>query len=156
MAGLMHDFLLVARKEFDYWDSSNFYNHPQAIHLHDDLMHYIGDSLKWIPCHVPARRNKLHEHKGLNFYGPTIIKEEGASAAHNIFSLWAELFSLAPKVLKLTGAWGWIEGEPAESGKYSTIIVERDKVVITFRQIAEYGKRVIASEGSLYILHMGI
>jgi hypothetical protein len=51
---------------------------------------------------------------------------------------------------------GGVDGEPAESGKYTAIIAERDKVISTLRQIAEYAKRVMESEGSLYILHMGI
>jgi hypothetical protein len=69
MAGLNHDFLLLPLKEFAYWGYAQLYNDPQAISLHDDIVHYVLDTLKWIPCHNPVRRNKMYEHKGLNIYG---------------------------------------------------------------------------------------
>ena len=52
-----------------------------------------------------------------------------ASAAHNIFSLWAELFSQGREVLALTGGWVSIDGEPMESGEFSTIIADRENLV---------------------------
>jgi hypothetical protein len=156
MAGLMHDFHLLERSEFDYWDYSNFYNHPQAVQVHDDLLRYLSDSLKWIPCHFPKKRQKLLECKGLNLIGVTIIKAEGASIAQNVFDLWADLFSHGPEELELTGGWVWIDGEPMESGKFSTIVEERDDLVSSLRQIAEYAKRVSESQGRSYLLHLGI
>lgn len=154
MAGLNHDFLLLKLSEFAYWGYDQFYNDPQAVILHDDIINYVFDSLMWIPCHTPVRRNKMFERKGLNPHGVTIIKEEGADAAHSIFGLWADLFSQAPNVLKLTGSYGWNEGE--ENGQYETIIAERDKIVKTFRQLSEYAQRVRETEGGFYILHIGI
>lgn len=143
MAGLNHSFLLLPLNEFAYWSYDQLYNEPQALLLHDDIIRYVVDSLVWIPCHLPVRRNKMYEHKGLNLYGATIIKEEGADAAYRVFSLWAELFSQAPKVMKLKGSFTWSEEDGgAEKGKHETIIAERDKVVGVFRQLAEYAKKV--------------
>lgn len=156
MAGLIYDFHLLERSEFDCWDYSKFYNHPHAVQIHDDLLRYISDSLKWIPCHFPKKRQKLLECKGLNLIGVTIIKDEGALIAQGIFGRWADLFSHGPEVLELTGAWSWIDGEPMQTGKFSTIVECRDNLVSSLRQIAEYSKRVSESSGRLYVLHMGI
>ena len=152
----MHDFHLLERSEFEYGIYKKFYNHPDAVQIHDDLLRYIGDSLKWIPCHFPKRPRTLIERSGLNLIGFTIIKEEGASIAHDVFSLWAELFRHGPEVLQLTGGWTWIDGEPMESGEFSTIVQNREKLVASLKTVAEYAKSVSESQGRLYLLHMGI
>ena len=156
MGGLKHDFHLLERSEFDYWDYSKIYNHPQAVQVHDELLRYINDSLKWIPCHFPQRRQELRECKGLNLIGVTIIKEEGAAIAQAVFDLWADLFTHGPAVLELTGLWSWIDGEPMESGRYETIVEDRNELVSSLRQIARYAKHVSESCGRFYVLHMGI
>ena len=120
------------------------------------MLRYLEDSLKWIPCHFPKRRQELLDCKGLNLIGCTIIKEEGTSIAHRIFGSWADLFSHGPQVLELKGAWSWIDGEPMESGRYEAIVEARDKLVVSLRQIAEYAKHVSESQGRFYVLHMGI
>ncbi len=155
MAGLIHDFYLMNRSEVDYWGYSKFYNPAQAVSIHDDVMHYLYDSLKWIPCHFPQRAGKLVECSGLNLIGYTIIKDEGAAMAHRIFGSWADLFSHGPSELELTGLWSSIEGEP-DSGSYQTIVEDRNKLVSSLRQISEYALRVNESESRLYILHVGI
>ena len=156
MAGLIHNFYLLNRSEVDYWGYSNFYNHTQAIKIHDDVMHYLYDSLKWIPCHFPQRSSgKLLECNGLNLIGSTIIKDEGAAIAHRVFGSWADLFSHGPLELELTGLWSAIEDEP-ESGRYEAIVEDRDKLVSSLRQISEYALRVSESNSQSYILHMGI
>jgi hypothetical protein len=156
MAGLMHDFHLLNRSEFDYWDYSSFYNHPKALQIHDAVLRYLEDSLKWIPCHFPKRRQELLDCQGLNLIGFTIIKEEGAPIAYRIFGLWADLFSHGPELLELTGGWSWIDGEPIENGRYETIVEDRDRLVFSLRQIAEYAKHASESQGRFYVLHMGI
>ena len=156
MAGLDHDFLLVSRDEHDSDDYLELINSPQAVLLHDDLVSYMSDTLKWIPCYLPRGKNNLVAYEGLNFYGPTIIKDDGASAAQKIFTLWADLFSNAPRNLKLTGQFSWIEGKGVDSGKYAVIKAKRDEVVKSLRQIADFAKEVESSNGKLFILHLGI
>lgn len=156
MAGLNHDFFLLSRDKHDYDDYLNFINNPEAILMHDDLISYIADTLKWIPCYLPRGKNKLIAFEGLNFYGPTIIKEDGAILAQKIFTLWADLFSIAPKELKLTGDFTWIEGKSVNSGKYNVIKAKRNEVVKSLRQIADFAKEVERSNGELFILHLGI
>src|SRR5882762_9140782 len=133
--GQMHAFFLLSRDEYDYWDFSKFYRRHPSTELPDDLLDYMNDSLKWITCHSPVVRGKLAEQKGLNHIGMTIIKEEGAMATEAIFNSWADLFSQGPEELTLVGAWGWIEGGPAENGEYLKIALDRDKTVSILRQI---------------------
>ena len=110
-------------------------NHRDAIRIHDDVMHYMEDSLNSITCYNPAQ--KMMRHKGLNFYGPTVIKKDGAVDAQKIFTTWATLFS------KGTGA-------------YPEIRIYREEVVDSLRTLAKYSKSVANSNGALFLLHLGM
>jgi hypothetical protein len=93
-------------------------------------MHYMGDSLNWITCYNPAQ--KMMAHRGLNFYGPTVIKSDGAVDAEAVFATWASLLSMGPISYKLTG------------------------VVARLITVANYSKSVADSNNELFILHLGI
>ena len=121
MGGLNHDFLLLSTQTSPYTDYMKWVNNSQAVQIHDDGIGYIRDSLKWITCHDPA--NRMRKHEGLNWYGPTIIKEDGAIVAHKIFDAWARLFSNGPVNVQLTGGYTWTESR--ETGSYSVINVDR-------------------------------
>lgn len=154
MAELNHDFLLLSTREHQYADYMKSINHPQAIRIHDEIMHYMQDTLNWITCYNPAQ--KMMKQKGLNFYGPTVIMKDGAAAAEKLFTTWATLFSIGPKRIKLTGPYSWIETEDKQKGGYSTIRIDRDEVVDTLRTLAEYAKSVSNNNGNLFLLHLGI
>jgi hypothetical protein len=163
MGGLNHDFLLLSRNEhpFSYWNL--FYHRPDAVLIHHDLLEYIGDSLKWIPTYNPAAH---HPDRGLCWFGPTIIKEDGAEITRNVFTLWAELFAHGPSVLKLQGPFGWevdndLEKDGYEkvipgSAKNNRLIVNRNEFIKKLKTIAGYADQVLQSDGDLYILHIGI
>jgi hypothetical protein len=154
MAGLQHDFLLLSSLEHTYVDYMKWINNPGAVQIHDDVLTYIQDTLSWITCYNPAKR--MMKHKGLNFCGPTVIKKDGAADAANIFSAWANLFSVGPKMIELTGNYGWIEGKNKETGSYSKINIDRDAIVEIFKELAEFSRQVAESEDKLFILHLGI
>ena len=84
----------------------------------------------------------MMKHKGPNFYGPTVIREDGAVDAEKLFTAWATLFSMGPKRIKLTGD--------------SEIRIDRDQVVDRLRRLAKYSKSVANSNGALFLLHLGI
>ena len=154
MAGLNHDFLLLSIRENSYTYYMRWINNPLAVQIHDDVMDYIQDTLNWVTCYNPAK--KMMKHSGLNFCGPTIIKSDGAVVTTKIFTAWANLLSNGPKEIKLTGPYGWIEGESKETGSYSAIKVDRDEVVERFKKLADFSKQVVDSEDELFILHLGI
>lgn len=153
MAGLYHDFLLLSQAEHRFSDYHRFINDPHAIQLHDDLLRYIVDSLTWIPTHNPAKNEC---HRGLCFYGPTVIHTEGASVAAEIFGTWATLFACGPTTLTLTGGWTIIEDDSLSEGEYRKLKCDRDDLVRKLRQIADYAKQVVEKNGDYYILHFGI
>ena len=130
MGGLNHDFFLLSAREYRYADYMKWINHPDAILIHDDVLHLMGDSLNWITCYNPAR--KMTAHRGLNFYGPTVIKSDGAVEAEAVFATWAALLSKGPISYRLTG------------------------VVTSFIAMAEYSRSVAKSNDELFILHLGI
>jgi len=130
MAGLNHDFLLLSATEHRYTDYLKWVNHPTAIQIHDDVMHYMEDSLNWITCYNPAQ--KMMTHRGLNLYGPTVIKSDGAVDAEAVFTIWAGLLSIGSMSYKLTG------------------------VVACLIKVAEYSNSVANSNDKLFILHLGM
>jgi hypothetical protein len=105
-------------------------------------------------CYNPAKR--MMKHKGPNFCGQTVIKKDGAADAANLFSAWANLFSVGPKRIELAGNYGWIEGENKETGSYSKIDMDRGAIVEIFKELAEFSRQVVKSKDKLSILHLGI
>ena len=154
MAELNHDFFLLSTREHPFTDYMKWINHRDAIRIHDDVMNYMHDTLNWITCYNPAQ--KMMRHKGLNFYGPTVIKEDGAVDAEKVFTTWANLFSIGPERIKLRGTYGWTEGEGKGTGGYSEISVYREEVVDRLRTLAKYSKSVATGNGALFLLHLGI
>jgi hypothetical protein len=123
-----------------------------VVLLHDHILQYISDSLKWIPTENPARRGE--PGMGLNFYGPTSITQRGAQQAFGVFSAWASLLALGPPMLRLRGLWSFIEGEP-QSGAYDVLELDRDELVGKLRRLAEWAQAVTVNP-DLYVLHLGI
>lgn len=163
MAGLNHDFLLLDCEIDGDWSTSRFAHDPRAIHLHDDLLRYMTDTLVWIPTYNPARRE---QHMGLCMWGVTAITADGASIAEQVFLAWANLFSLAPPQLRLTGSYGGTLKSALSSadcervsileGGYAQLVFDRDQVVETLQALARYAGEVLRAKGRLYLLHEGI
>jgi hypothetical protein len=163
MGGLNHDFFLLSLEEHPYTDYHRFYNRSDALLVHDDILQYLADTLRWIPT-INAARGVPHD--GLCWYGPTAITETGAGQARRIFQAWADLFEVGPEVVRLTGAWSWqVRNEPEQDGYtivesgtegYEQLIVPRSGLVQTLRTLAEWAERVRQSGGDHYILHLGI
>ena len=153
MAGQDHDFLLLSDEEYSSTDLLEWMDNPQAIQIHDDVLQYMLDTLNWITCYNPDLN--MTKHNGLNLYGTTIIKSDGALCAEKVFAAWASMFSNGPKTIQLTGAYGWF-GDDRETGSYMKLIVDRDEMVAKFTALANFAKRVVDSKNDLLILHLGI
>jgi len=152
MAGLFHDFLLLSKDEYPYRGFGKLYNSPEALHIHDEHLRYLYDSLLWIPCHNPEI--EMNDHMGLNLYGETIIKKDGAIVAGKIFRAWAKLFLCGPEIIELTGNYTF-EAEEGE-GYYEKLKINRNSFVETLEILISYCKEVIVSEDNKFILHIGI
>lgn len=152
MAGLNHDFFLVRTADFPPARYRHFLTLPGEIEIHDDLLHYMGDTLAWIPSHNPARGEPC---TGLCMYGPTSIHAEGARVAMAVFSAWANLFALGPEELDLTGPYVW-KGDDPSTGEHARLLIARDDLCARLNRLARYSEQVSSSGGELYLLHIGI
>lgn len=153
MPGPYHDFLLLSSKEHRFSDYMHFINDPRAISLEDDLIRYILNTLEWIPTLNPAKGNE--PCKGLCCYGVTVIDGQSAPIAASIFEAWAELFSLGPETLSLTGGYIIDDGTGSRGG-YEKLSFPRDETVDALRQIANHAKQVVKTKDEYFILHIGI
>lgn len=153
MAGPNHDFFVLSQIEHPFTSYMHFINDPAAIQLHDNLVGYMYDTLDWIPTINPA---KGEPSTGLCRWGPTIIHTNGASKAFQVFSSWASLFSAGPRQLRLTGEWSSAVGRSEHECKYEPLEFGRKESVGAIRRLAAAAERVAASDGDLYILHLGI
>jgi hypothetical protein len=149
---LDHDFLLLATAEHSPADYGRFIHHPDAVRLHDDVLQYIWDSLRWIPTLNPATGLP---GQGLNYYGPTAILADGAEVAARVLRAWADVFRNAPPELQLTGAWTTIDGA-ADSGHYQQLRLSRDAVVGALDRVAGDCELVAGASGRHFVLHIGI
>ena len=153
---MLHDFLLVSSEElrkngYDYFFNSN----ANKVLIHDDVISYIYDSLLWIPAYNAARNHELLDFaKDFNRWGVSIYKIDGALKFHKVFQAWSALFAEAPEKVVITGSWCYAENE--EDGHYEKLEFSRDLLVERFLMLANFGNKIVESEGRLSILHFGI
>lgn len=108
-------------------------------------------------------------HTGLNYYGVTVIDGDGAKEAFQLFSSLVNVLKLSPKVLTLTGAYTFVHAyddviDPnenvdrilRETAGYEKIIMQKSDVIGQFKILAELMQKIIHSNNSLYVLHLGI
>lgn len=160
---LEHDFLLLDREVDGDWELTWLINDPRSLHLHDDLVRYMADTLAWVPTFNPSRKEP---YKGLCMYGTTIIATEGIAIAEQVFRGWADLFAIGPPVLALTGSYGWVDDGAAsnsgaekaaqQQGSYEQLAFDCEEVVSVLRRLAEYSAQVRLAGGRLFLLHQGI
>lgn len=147
---LNHDFYLVTGKTIR--DVRPTLRRYRSVQIHDDLMRYIEDSLKWVPC--VNRGSAQRSYLGLNLYGPNFIDATGSEVVNHVFTAWANLFRNGPRKLGLKGSWECTGTDPRK-GKYQRIRVDRDEVVTKFEKVADFARQVSESR-ALYVLHHGI
>jgi hypothetical protein len=157
MDGPFHDFLLVDSKQYDYSQYMELIHHPSSVRIGDDVIFYIGDSLQWISSYKPPWRNKKEEAmSGLNLYGPTVIKSEGAKVAESVFDAWISLFGNAPDNMTLRGPFEGYEGSLLEEGDYSVLKLRRDELLDSLTKISDSCRIVQESNDRMYLLHLGV
>ncbi|EPY08664.1 coagulation factor 5/8 type-like protein [Paenibacillus alvei TS-15] len=130
-------------------------NNPKVIDsvvIHDDIVLYVSDTLKWIPSRNPA----LHgtpASAGINYHGVTLFDEVSARNLKSVFSSWRDLFLNSPTVLELTGEFVMVEGG-VQSGHYEKLVYNRLEIIKQFEKIISFSDRL--SEGKFYLYHCGI
>jgi len=129
---LIHDFGLVgAEKE---------------VHLDDNLILYIIDTLKWVKTFSKLENNV--EKKGLNYHGITYFKEEGIKKLKNILLHWKNIFNLGENVIELEGIFYNSQKKRNSKNKYSKkYIVESLEKLIALCEKAEKENKIIKHWG---------
>ena len=119
---LIHDFGLVgAEKE---------------VHLDDNLILYIIDTLKWVKTFSKLENNI--EKNGLNYHGITYFKDEGIKKLKNILFHWKNIFNLGEDVIELEGIFYNSQKKKNSKNKYSKkYIVESLEKLIALCEKAE-------------------
>ena len=129
---LIHDFGLVgAEKE---------------VHLDDNLILYIIDTLKWVKTFSKLENNI--EKNGLNYYGITYFKDEGIKKLKNILFHWKNIFNLGEDVIELEGIFYNSQKKRNSKNKYSKkYIVESLEKLIALCEKAEKENKIIKHWG---------
>ena len=129
---LIHDFGLVgAEKE---------------VHLDDNLILYIIDTLKWIKTFSKLENNI--EKNGLNYYGITYFKDEGIKKLKNILFHWKNIFNLGEDVIELEGIFYNSQKKKNSKNKYrKKYIIESLEKLITLCEKAEKENKIIRHWG---------
>jgi hypothetical protein len=101
---LVHEFYLVSQPmdAKQIWMLRESNNVIDTVTIHDDMIQYILDSLKWIPCKNPAKQGNPSGF-GINYYGVTLFDKQSSASLNGIFSSWRDLFKNAPITFELTG-----------------------------------------------------
>ena len=129
---LIHDFGLVgAEKE---------------VHLDDNLILYIIDTLKWVKTFSKLENNT--EKNGLNYHGITYFKDEGVKKLKNILFHWKNIFNLGEDVIELEGIFYNSQKKRNSKNKYSKkYIVESLEKLIALCEKAEKENKIIKHWG---------
>ena len=129
---LIHDFGLVgAEKE---------------VHLDDNLILYIIDTLKWIKTFSKLENNI--EKNGLNYHGITYFKDEGIKKLKNILFYWKNIFNLGEDVIELEGIFYNSQKKKNSKNKYrKKYIIESLEKLIALCEKAEKENKIIRHWG---------
>ena len=129
---LIHDFGLVgAEKE---------------VHLDDNLILYIIDTLKWVKTFSKLENNI--EKNGLNYHGITYFKDEGVKKLKNILFHWKNIFNLGEDVIELEGIFYNSQKKKNSKNKYrKKYIIESLEKLIALCEKAEKENKIIKHWG---------
>ena len=164
---LTHDFVLLNKNEFSYDDCCDLIGGISFdVSIHDDLILYFMDYLKWLPTYRTKKKKRIY---GLDYHAMTIMDVEGATEALILFSSLVNILKLSPNVLTLTGIYTFVQAyddviDPnenvdrilRETAGYEKIIMQKRVVIQQFEILSELIQKVIDSNNSLYVLHLGI
>jgi len=122
----------------------------EVVTLHDDVLFYISDTLKWIPTYNPSSKKY---QKGLNLCGMTVLDHKSVRKAEMVFLSWAELISRGPSLIRLRGPY---TKYPNGKERYLQLVYSRTSLVSSLRRLASNCRKVAASSGKVVLLHRGV
>ncbi|SFC93718.1 hypothetical protein SAMN05443252_10914 [Bacillus sp. OV322] len=151
--GLEHKFYLVSEtiEINEIWTLIENIRVIDNVVIHDDIVHYISDSLEWIPSKNPAKKGNPNG-RGINYYGVTLFDEQSSKLLKGIFTSWRDLFENAPNTFEITG--NFVYGDNEQDGEYERININRDEVINQLGKIISMSEHL--AKGNCYLYHLGI
>lgn len=129
---LVHDFKILEEKE--------------QVHIEDNLILYIFDTLKWVDTFSSLKTNK--ETKGLNYHGVTYFKGDSIGKLRKIIFYWKELFNVAENKFELSGIYYSPKRRKFLKNRYSKKEVRQSlEKLIDLCDKAEKENRIIEHRG---------
>lgn len=157
--GLKHKFFLIEQNDCEEiicnMGDVSLEDVNNCVLIHDDIIQYINDTLRWIPSINPG--NGYEKGFGLNSYGITLFDKEGAEVIFNIAKAWADLFSNGTPTLKLKGSYYWTKNDNGDlDGEYEIVDVNRNELVSDIRKLQSFAEKIIQNLDKYFIVHFGI
>ncbi|MNR13023.1 hypothetical protein D3C85_1294050 [compost metagenome] len=153
---LTHEFFLLS-SNFDLndryeWYRTNRYTWAEKSVVSDEIIQYMTDFLNWLPTYNPETKES---HKGINYYGVTVINKPGAEKLKKILGKWLELIEEAPDIFSLRGDTVWKE-EENEDGYWEQTRNWLKRETMQSELEALIDLAIKASENNQLIIHFGI
>ena len=118
----------------------------KEVHLDDNLILYIIDTLKWVKTFSKLENNI--EKNGLNYHGITYFKDEGIKKLKNILFHWKNIFNLGEDVIELEGIFYNSQKKKNSKNKYrKKYIIESLEKLIALCEKAEKENKIIEHWG---------
>ncbi|MDQ0114049.1 coagulation factor 5/8 type-like protein [Paenibacillus harenae] len=153
---LTHEFYLLSG-DFDLndryeWYRTNRYTWAEKSVVSDEIIQYMMDFLNWLPSYNPETKES---HRGLNYYGVTVINKPGAEKLIKILDKWLKLIEEAPDTFSLRGDTVWKE-EENEDGycEQTRNWLKRERMQSELAVLIDLA--VKASDNNHLIIHFGI
>ncbi len=137
---LKHEFTIINQE-----NSINNLVMNEKIEMNDDLFLYINDSFAWIETFW---NKNMIKKQGMNYYGLTIIKNNGIEQLKNIINSWISLFDNAPEKIVLTGCY------LIDERKNEKLVFNKDDILMQLNGIDKICDEALRQKK--LILHIGI
>lgn len=138
--GLVHQFAIISKESDENIIKSNM----ESVSISDEIIQYIGDSIKWINTTWNGKRIR----EGISYHGFSFIEGDEIIKIKNIVIKWKELFFLSPEKFYLTGDF------LPDKGKYDKNLIVKNEIIEALNSFIELCEKALVIEGK--ILHNGI
>ena len=158
-----HQFILLDRREHSFSDGYPF-DHPEQVELPHYLVEYMSSSLRWIPTWNYSTTPT--PQTGLNLYGTTEIRLNGAETCKGVIEGWLQIFKHAPTQFTVQAPgyvipWvddGTEEGaHPEELAYHELLKLDKTMVMNSLEAFSNLLQRLIQKQDDYhFVLHCGL
>lgn len=149
MSGSTHYFTIIDNNGDTFINNDN----PNKVVIHDDIIQYLTDSLKWITA--LAHCDKERPIQGLCYYGITGFNKSLITPFKNLIIAWRAVFANAPSNFILTGNYFTVVDNDECKGDYEKITVCRNDLLSELDKLIDYCE-LVENNKNLILVHNGI